>query len=502
MTALHVQSEAEAQTPTIDSVSSQDDPFRIRFGNVDVGEHASVHLGNNVRVHHHYYGNAKPSQSSNIEDEKYRLLLDSLTFEQTNARLSNVATALPDTCTWVFQHEKFVSWSDENEWPEHKGFLWIKGKPGCGKSTIMKAALDWTRINWPAYWKIVSYFFNARASSAFEKSSLGFYQSITHQLLSALPDLKHAFLRAFLSKCRGDSVEGWSISELQGFLIEVVQSSARPPLCLFVDALDEGDEDDIRCMVDFLEEISSHAAASKETFQVCLSSRHYPNITIASALYLIIEDEVHHGRDIEIYVDKKLRAAASREVGGLRKTLTRKSEKIFLWVAIVVPMLNKAYDRGGGLRAMSALLKQIPKGLNALFSETLSKTSECFHECETLLRWVLFSMRPLRPEELYLAVLYSRCTDSAEAFRAEEEAAIDTSRVRKCILDWSRGLVEVIKSGHADGDSTVQFIHESVRDYMMFSEEAFQLMPSLSADFQGASHDMMKTVCMEYLSSK
>lgn len=502
MTSLHVQREAANKQPTIESVSSQDDPFRMQFGNIDIGEHASVHLGDNVGIHHHYYENVKASQRSNIEDEKYRLLLDSLAFEQMDARLRNVTTALPDTCTWVFRHEKFTSWSDESQWSEHKGFLWIKGKPGCGKSTIMKTALNWTRRTWPDYWEIVSYFFNARVSSSFEKSSLGFYQSVTHQLLSALPDFKHSFLRAFLSKCHGDLIEGWSISELQEFLIEVARSSARPPLCLFVDALDEGDEDDVRSMVDFLEEISSHAAASDQTFRVCLSSRHYPNITIASALYLTIEDELQHDRDIEIYIDKKLRAAASRAVTGLRKTLAQKSEKVFLWVALVVPMLNKAYDHGGGPRAMIALLKQIPKGLNALFSEILSKTSECFSECETLLRWVSLSMRPLRPEELYLAVLYSRYSDPAEDFRAEEAAATDIDRVQKCILDWSRGLVEVTKSEHKDRDSIVQFIHESVRDYMMFSEEAFQLMPSLSAGVQGASHDLMKTVCVEYLSSK
>lgn len=33
-------------------------------------------------------------------------------------------------------------WTDDIDTRNHGGFLWIKGKPGCGKSTIIKGALE------------------------------------------------------------------------------------------------------------------------------------------------------------------------------------------------------------------------------------------------------------------------------------------------------------------------------------------------------------------------
>lgn len=101
-------------------------------------------------------------------------------------------------CKWLFRHERFRAWEDESRMEEHNGFLWIKGKPGCGKSTIMKEALAWTNRNQSNRKCItISYFFNARAPDSLENSSLGLYRSLVHQILLAIPNLVTHFCGMF-----------------------------------------------------------------------------------------------------------------------------------------------------------------------------------------------------------------------------------------------------------------------------------------------------------------
>jgi hypothetical protein len=96
------------------------------------------------------------------EQGKYQRLLQSLTFERMDARLLNITNALPQTCQWVFKEEKFKMWIARIKIEDHHGFLWIKGKPGSGKSTIMKEALKTVKRK-QSKDIIISYFFNARA---------------------------------------------------------------------------------------------------------------------------------------------------------------------------------------------------------------------------------------------------------------------------------------------------------------------------------------------------
>lgn len=166
-----------------------------------------------------------------------------------SARVRNVAMALPTTCEWLPRHQCFIAWIDDNKIHEHHGFLWIKGKPGSGKSTIMKQTLVWAGQHWGTIRTIISYFFNARSPYQLEKSSLGLYRSLLWQLLHALSSIRALFVTRFVSKLRAGKVEEWRQVELQNFFIEITTEAQLQPLVVFIDALDEGHDDDVRSMV-------------------------------------------------------------------------------------------------------------------------------------------------------------------------------------------------------------------------------------------------------------
>ena len=50
-------------------------------------------------------------------------------------------------------------------------------------------------------------------------------------------------------------VEEWTVIELQSFWLRLVVDYQLPLCLLFVDALDEGDEGDVRSMTDFMKDL-------------------------------------------------------------------------------------------------------------------------------------------------------------------------------------------------------------------------------------------------------
>ena len=94
-----------------------------------------VHLGNTYGdQHNHYY--AAPISRPTANQEEVHSLKSALYFSQMNFRSSTVAVAYSDTCKWLFDTFQYKRWRDQRLLSEHIGFLWIKGKPGAGKSTV------------------------------------------------------------------------------------------------------------------------------------------------------------------------------------------------------------------------------------------------------------------------------------------------------------------------------------------------------------------------------
>ncbi|KAK5106681.1 hypothetical protein LTS08_000802 [Lithohypha guttulata] len=441
------------------------------YGNTIVNGQSRAIVGNLYGTHNHYYDQTKNDGNATSVPDRRKRLVASLTFKRMDARQHNIATAMPKTCIWLFRHNVFKQWTDDDEISQHGGFLWIKGKPGCGKSTIMKGALFWANKQKPKRnWITVSYFFNARARDALEKSALGLYQSLVHQILQVAPQFVSDFENMFSWKAVDDTIV-YTTTELQGFLHQVARNSERPSLCVFIDALDEGDDKDVRALIAFLEDLTDDLD-SMPALRVCLSSRHYPHITVKKGLSLVVEKQRDHDRDIETYVRKKLLIASDTNTGGLQAAVCRKSASIFLWVVLVVPILNHI-------------------DLEGLFAEILARGADEVISCVSLLQWVLYASRPLTAIELYLAIQHSWA-------RPEEEeiSTLQDESLSRNLLNSSRGLVEYTKSE----PKTIQFIHETVREFLVGISGLAQVDPALRKNLSGWSHAKLSQTCLSYFS--
>ena len=409
-------------------------------------------------------------------------MLNLLRFDQIDARLMSLKTAQAKTCRWLLQNSQYKDWLDAEELRNHNGFFWIKGKPGTGKSIMMKFLFLEAKKTMKGS-VVISFFFNARGGDL-EKSTMGLYRSLLLQLLEKMPDIM-----SFLDHYGTHGLEaikktGWEPEMLKEiFTLVVDQLQDRRVFC-YVDALDECPEDDVRDMISLFEEIGAREKSGE--FRVCFSSRHYPEITIKTGLQLVLEREQDHGDDISLYIESQLKIENSQQAEDIKDEILRKSSGIFLWVALVIPILNKEHDRGR-MKALKRRLYEIPTGLHDLFLDILTRDCKNVDEMALCIQCILFAKRPLSPQELQVALLTRFEDQPQDPFDASE---VTSDVLRKFILDVSKGLAEITKSKPL----TVQFIHESVRDFLL-KEGGIDKLPIRGKNIEGQSHDTFTRIC-------
>ena len=111
---------------------------------------------------------------------------------------------------------EYLDWFDGVKLGEYHDFLWIKGKPGTEKLTLIKFALANARETIKDR-RVISFFFNARGEDL-EKSTIGTYQSLLLQLLEWLPALQCVFDSLGLSSSRISIYHQWSVKSLKTLL--------------------------------------------------------------------------------------------------------------------------------------------------------------------------------------------------------------------------------------------------------------------------------------------
>ena len=435
---------------------------------------------------------SEPEGYSLLDSKVKENLTRSLRFEQVDSRQMDIKNAHAKTCQWLLQHPKYIDWMNAFKTNDHHGFLWIKGKAGVGKSTIMKFLLTDTRKRFEER-VFLSFFFSARGNEL-EKSTLGMYRSLLLQLLQQIPRLQSVF--DLLSPEIANSRIQWSVALVKTLLgkamIESVKANARP-IC-FIDAIDECEESQICEMITFFSDICEEAGPGKLPLQFCFSSRHYPNIAIPMGITLVLEGQKGHEEDIAKYLNTVLRIGDSAIAKAIQEELQTKASGVFMWVVLVVSMLNKEYRRGR-IYMLRQRVKDIPGDLYQLFHGILTRDSEDRDRLLLCIQWVLFARRPLRSQQLYYAVL-SGINSEVEWFQPGDVTEEDTERF---VLDSSKGLVEVIES--KDKVRTVQFIHESVKDFLLKENGIGQVWPELSGSLEGRSHETLKECCIKYTNS-
>lgn len=339
---------------------------------------------------------------------------------------------------------------------------------------------------------VLSFFFNARGEEM-EKSTIGLYRSLLLQLLQRFTALQSLFYPLNLPMSGSYTGHEWDEDSLQVLIERVISSLGEDSdsvLC-FIDALDECEEEQIREMIQFFEHVGDLAVSNNIRFRVCVSSRHYPHITVRRGLELVLEGQDGHTQDIIDYIETELKIGTDETAQRLRIEVQRKASGIFMWAVLVVRILNKESDRGQ-THILRQKLMEIPGDLYALFHNILTRGPDTNKDQLVLcIQWVLFSVQPLTVEQLYYAIL-SGTKPNAVSKRC---TTMQANVMLRFILDCSKGLTEVTVAR----EPTVQFIHESVKDFLVHDNGLSKIWPEIGNNFKGQSHEQLKQCCLNYI---
>ncbi|KAG8422108.1 hypothetical protein J3459_010693 [Metarhizium acridum] len=427
---------------------------------------------------------SRPPQ--HIPRERQQVELASLRFKRMSFREHTIKENHAQTCQWFLNDPIYQEWLDAALLSKHPGLIWVRGEPGAGKSTLIKFAWLQTQRKYQQACRdrkviVASFFFNARGETL-EKSVLGMYRSLLVQLLEHFDDLHIGLGSRELEGVL--SLDSYPLGILKDLFRDAVSKLGNRAFIGFIDALDECHELQFMDMVRYFEELAEHATQKGIPLRICFSSRNYPYINIRGGLELRLEHQSGHAQDIANYVRSELQIEDTDLREELVSQILDKSAGVFLWVVLVVDILNE--EERNGRPTFKSRLSELPSELSELF-EYIMRDNDNVDDLVLSILWILLAQRPLELEEFYHG-----CWHFKDPMFAKEYTS---NRAEKYVLSSTKGLAQVVQST----PPTVQFIHESVRDFLLKYDGLRKLWPSLPFNWKDNGHEKLKKYCSIYI---
>ncbi|KAK3941378.1 hypothetical protein QBC46DRAFT_431135 [Diplogelasinospora grovesii] len=439
-------------------------------------------------------------------------VLKSLRFPNMDSRHRTLETPAENTGHWLFKHEAYQDWLNSQDRDKHSGILWLKGKPGAGKSTLMKRApVQASSYQLKPTYLVAAFFFNAKGGDL-EHSPAGLFRSLLFQLLPQDYELFQSFVR--IQSKQKDSRMGetttqsntYEESELKLVFRSLFTTQATPRTVIFIDALDECDSGSIR------------------------SQAHFPSISIADCPEIAVD--VHNREDIATYVDLKLGLGISNEQeesDALKEKILRKSDGVFLWVVLVVDSVLQKRDEGKSLQFLLREIDAIPEALETLFCQMLSTVQPNSRDITLrLFQWAILATKPLRLSEWHhiLAFIREPSPSSLSDWKESEAFTETDEQLEKQIRTISKGLIEVSVSSSSGEPPTnvfetmsvcagagslefehgetrvVQVIHESIREFFLQGGGFDTVVPGQGSQAIANGHLSIMRTCLDYIKIK
>ena len=424
-----------------------------------------------------------------------------------NYRQEEVLSTHLDSNNWIFRHEKYTKWLSEG-----CGLLWIKGKPGSGKSTLMKKIYKSINENKSGNHVKLAFFFHRRGN-ALQQTPIGIFRTLLHQLLSQVPCFAGTFHDLWKQKKKWEleSEQGWEwrFEELRdAFFSSLVAAAESHRIIIFVDALDEAGDASPE-IVQYFHNLNKACFNIAASTSICFSCRHFPIFAVKNAVQICLEDEnqIDIGNFAREEFERTLDTIAldsnsDQDINSLTKLITEKASGVFLWVTLMVPQVVKKYNAGESFKKIRETLENAPINLGEVYKHILKNVIDAENHERTLrlMQWVFFAMRPLSVTEIRYAMVSddTSMTASQHSCEKSDNFVENDARMERLILSLSGGLVEAkYHEEFGISNMTVQFIHQSVNDF--FLKDGFAILDSnFDEDFFGKGHSCLSISCINY----
>lgn len=469
-------------------------------------------LNSNDSVLRHLYFDEMYNRADDITDATHGtfdwLLRDDNTCSETNEPAKYLGDKVPGAFKQRYEERRQMNAAKISDFLEHGGgVFFLRGKPGSGKSTLMKylnrgrgkREVDRRLRKWAGQKKLVRVFtVFLLHGTPLQRSLEGFYRTFFFELLRQCPgftdilfpkQLTHALSEdSFRSSFRLKALqEAWER------LVSFKQHEALS-ICVSIDGMDEleGNSGDRLKFARILNEW----AQSGDVKIIC-SGR--PNAELN-----IVFNQPHQTIDLQDLTEPDIRKILMERFERVRKfsdltednieelvdNISGQSEGVILWAVLVGKNLEDDIIHAKSLRALKQTIQTLPSGIEDLFNEMWQDLREDAHR-QLMLR-AIYDLLTLHNGEYSLDAIRLSWLEDA-LFDDEfpynqtiqvlpvDELKARLAKVRSQLVHYTKHFVEIITFNperYHILHHCCRFIHRSAQEFIQSNLELIGTIPA------------------------
>jgi hypothetical protein len=453
-----------------------------------------------------------------LQAANQRAILKALRFDMMDQRNDDITNASTETFEWLLKKDDndvqeksnpHLTCTFRNWLASSGGIFHISGKPGAGKSTLMKFLCNHEETmkqieQWAGQKKLVfGKFFFWNRGTALQKNLNGLIRSLLYHILQHNPefvvDLFPAYWTPDEYKTSTPNAKLYYISEteIRQAFTKLIQSNvvlANHRFCFFIDGLDEFEDKDYTWAE--LARYLNDLVDSTDDVKICVSSREFPvfESRFPANQRLRLQDLTKE--DIQKFIQQKLEEAIldrqiyfqrlEKENTNVSKELERmvasKADGVFLWVALTLKLLCLAFDNHDSFASLEKSIDTIPVELDEFFQFILNSIPK--HDRQRAYCKLHFVLKFPGTTYLIQFPFFDQCLENKKFAKNQEVGDVDVddeeianllNTARAQVTGQCRGLLEVctarlipIKPCEHDLilKEEVRFTHRSIPEFL------------------------------------
>ncbi|KAI5838329.1 hypothetical protein DFP73DRAFT_485995, partial [Morchella snyderi] len=437
-----------------------------------------------------------PSEILVSYDEERQECLKTLYFK--NLRYDKIPVHHSHTLAWLWQSDVYKSWTSL-KYPD-SGLLFIEGKPGSGKSTLVRYFAD--KFTPPSGAIVLKFFYNTRDGES-ERDHRNMLKTLLYQILKT----DESFFIHFqpIYRREGEGRIEWRSEDMKSILL-ACKTHLRPrTMYLIIDAMDESACTDRVDIVKFLHELSA-PALNKDGCMV--------NIFLASRPINELQSSNWPGRQVILLQDMNrddirrythcllqnqdfdsVNPEVKKEIEDYILTF---SDGVFIWVYLVLKELVEEVMNDSRRSTLMPFLESLPRSLESLYECMLQRLARnkgrTRIDGKIILEFCLFSGRAMALVDLEHALAITGLAESKEQDYKLWMSEIPGD-IRKTLTTCVGGFVDV--KADTKVFPAVQVMHQTVREFFLNPGNLVQ-RSHLNVTAYNAS-EMIQSTCVRFL---